>query len=78
MKGFEDKIVAQLQKATSKEEFLVLLAASQIMDSRELYARAIRGLADLPTILSKKEAESIGVRAFYDITARKCEQFDGY
>jgi hypothetical protein len=76
MKGFEDKIIAQLQQATtSEEDFLALLAASQIVDSRELYVRAIRGLADLPIIVSKKEAEIMGIEAFYDITACKCGQF---
>jgi hypothetical protein len=77
MKGFEDKIIAQLKKSTSEEGFLALLEASRIMDSPELYGRAIRGLAGLPGTLSKKEAESIGIKAFYDITACKCGLFSG-
>jgi hypothetical protein len=72
MKEFEDKMLTQLQAATSKEGFLALLTASQIMDSRELYARGVRGLAGLPTMLSEKEAENIGIKTFYDIAAHKC------
>jgi hypothetical protein len=77
MKGFEDKIVSRLQKAISNEEFLRLLEASQIMDSRELYVRAIRGLALSRKMITREEADIIGIQAFYDITACKCGQFKG-
>jgi hypothetical protein len=77
MEGLEGKIVSRLRQAGSQEEFLHLLAASHILASRELYGRAVRGLAVSSTLLPREEAVKIGIEAFYDVMACKQGQFSG-
>lgn len=67
MDGFERAATERLLKASTEDEYIELLTASQLIASKEMYAQAIKGLAPSWRTLTLEQAQQIGVKALFDL-----------
>ncbi|KIM29710.1 hypothetical protein M408DRAFT_328574 [Serendipita vermifera MAFF 305830] len=91
MQSAEDELISRLKEETGATKFLDLIVASRIVDSKELYDTALRGLTDSEYRLTLEEAKMIGIEASYAIMSQfqsklkpwicrntRCKQVDNF
>ncbi|KIM29708.1 hypothetical protein M408DRAFT_328572 [Serendipita vermifera MAFF 305830] len=77
MQSAEDELISRLKEETGTVGFLNLMVASRIVDSKELYDTALKGLIASEPKPTFEEANMIGMEAYHAImsqswTTRKC------
>jgi hypothetical protein len=70
MESFEERIIAQLQEATTTQGYVELLAASKVVKSYPMYQKAIEGLVRVSPKPDLEQAKIIGVEAYFEVVSR--------
>jgi hypothetical protein len=70
MDGFEERILAKLQTATTTQDFIDMLLAAQIVESYTLHQKAIEGLVRVTPKPTLEQAKLIGMDAYHEIASR--------
>jgi len=67
---FEGAAIAQLERASTTDEFIELLLASQLLSSKAMYKQALDKLARNWMGLTWEQAQKIGLKPYYEVSQR--------
>jgi hypothetical protein len=70
MDVFTDAATARLERASTTDEYVELILASQLLSSEKLYQQALKALAGQWMVITLKQAQKIGMKAYYELTWR--------
>lgn len=67
MDAFENAALKRLLTASTLNQYIELMIASQLLSSQKMYGQAIKGLAPSWRIMTQEQAQKIGLKAVFDL-----------
>jgi hypothetical protein len=65
---FEGAAIEQLERASTIDEHVELILASQLLSSEEMYEQTLKQLARYWLAITLEQAQKIGTKAYYELT----------